>query len=46
MEQKMNIMDYILLKEAISTTALENELTEEEINSLNDSIMRKLRGEK
>jgi hypothetical protein len=45
MEQKMNIMDYILLKEAISTTALENELTEEEINSLNDSIMRKLRGE-
>ena len=46
MEQKMNIMDYILLKEAISTTALENELAEEEINSLHDSIMRKLRGEK
>jgi hypothetical protein len=45
MEKTMNIMDYILLQEAISTTALENELTEEEINSVHDSIMKKLRGE-
>jgi hypothetical protein len=45
MEQTMNIMDYILLQEAISTTALEREMTEEEINSVHDSIMKKLRGE-
>jgi hypothetical protein len=45
MEQEMNIYDYILIKEAISTTALEREMTEEEINSVHDSIMRKLRGE-
>ena len=41
----MNIIDYLLLQEAISTTAIEREMTEEEINSVYDSIMRKLRGE-
>jgi len=41
----MNIMDYLLLREATSTTALENELTEEEIIAIHDSIMKKLRGE-
>jgi len=41
----MNLYEYLLLQEGIHTTALENELTEEEIKSTYDSIMRKLRGE-
>ena len=41
----MNLYEYLLLQEGVYTTALENELTEEEINSVHDSIMRKLRGE-
>lgn len=41
----MNLNDYLLIQEAISTTALEREMTEEEVNAVHDSIMRKLRGE-
>jgi hypothetical protein len=41
----MNLNDYLLVQEAISTTALEREMTEEEVIAVHDSIMRKLRGE-
>ena len=39
------IWQYLLIQEAIASTALENDLTEEEINLVYENIMKKLRGE-
>ena len=43
MEQEVNILDYLLLQEAISTTAIERDDVDPQ--EVYDSIMRKLRGE-
>jgi len=45
MEKEMNLNEYLLLQEAVSTTALEREMTKEEIIAVHDSIMNKLWGE-
>jgi DNA polymerase III alpha subunit len=44
MEKEMNLNEYLLLQEAVSTTALEREMTEEEVIAVHDSIMNKLWG--